>query len=156
MLRDPDRPADPATALTSRLQLRHSRTRTEGSIEASDGDESSVHQPLFKRPSVGIGSTPIQTTLGRDRGIGSLQGLVSDYEHDKLRPYADLIARFAVALEVSADELLGIRASKRKEPAAPASRRVLRRLQQVDKLPKRDQDALLRTIDAFLAARKAG
>jgi transcriptional regulator with XRE-family HTH domain len=88
--------------------------------------------------------------------VGLLQGLVSDYEHDKLRPYADLIARFAVALEVSADELLGIRAPKRKDSAAPASRRVLRRLQQVDKLPKRDQDALLRTIDAFLAARRAG
>jgi len=34
------------------------------------------------------------------------------------------------------------------------NRRLLRRLQQIDGLPKRDQDALLRTIDAFLS--KAG
>ena len=64
--------------------------------------------------------------------------------------------RLAVAVEVTTDELLGLRAAKRKEVAGPGSRRFLRRLQQVDKLPKRDQDALLRTIDAFLAARKAG
>ncbi len=35
------------------------------------------------------------------------------------------------------------------------SRRFLRRLEQLSALPKRDQDALLRTIDAFLAARGA-
>ena len=84
--------------------------------------------------------------------VGLLQGLVSDYERDKLRPHAEIIVRFAVVLEVSADELLGIRPPKR-QAGALANRRFLRRLQQVDKLPKRDQDALLRTIDAFLAAR---
>jgi len=31
------------------------------------------------------------------------------------------------------------------------NRRLLRRLQHLEKLPKRDQAALLRTIDAFLA-----
>jgi len=31
------------------------------------------------------------------------------------------------------------------------SRKVLRRLEQIENLPRRDQDALLRTIDAFLA-----
>jgi len=30
-------------------------------------------------------------------------------------------------------------------------RRLLRRIQQIDNLPKRDQEALLRTIDAFLS-----
>jgi hypothetical protein len=45
--------------------------------------------------------------------------------------------------------------AKSKKPTAAVNRRFLRRLQVVDQLPKRDQDALLRTIDAFLAARKA-
>jgi transcriptional regulator with XRE-family HTH domain len=85
---------------------------------------------------------------------GLIQNLISDYERDKLRPHADIIVRFARALEVSADELLGLRPPKKQ--LASGNRRFLRRLQQVDKLPKRDQDALLRTIDAFLAARKTG
>jgi len=31
------------------------------------------------------------------------------------------------------------------------SRKVLRRLEEIENLPRRDQDALLRTIDAFLS-----
>jgi transcriptional regulator with XRE-family HTH domain len=80
--------------------------------------------------------------------IGIIEALVSDYERDKLRPHADMIIRFATALEVTSDELLGLTPSK--PIGALRSRRFLRRLQHVDRLPKRDQDALLRAIDAFL------
>ena len=82
-----------------------------------------------------------------------IQVLISDYERNKLRPYADVVARFAVALDVSTDELLGTAKPKKLTPTV--NRRFLRRFQAVDQLPKRDQDALLRTIDAFLSARKA-
>ena len=85
--------------------------------------------------------------------IGIIQGLVSDYERGKLRPHPDMLARFANALQVSTDEILGLEPSE-KSPA-PVNRRFLRRLRAIDGLPKRDQEALLRTIDAFLAARKA-
>jgi len=53
-------------------------------------------------------------------------------------------------LGVSADELLGVT----KAPANNGpikNRRLYRQLQNIEKLPKRDQQALLRTIDAFLA-----
>lgn len=80
------------------------------------------------------------------------QPIVSDYERGRLRPHPDMLTRFAAALQISADELLGL--EKSVQPP-PVNRRFLRRLQAVDKLPKRDQEALLRTIDAFLAARKA-
>ena len=83
-----------------------------------------------------------------------IQAVISDYERGKLRPYADIAARFASALEVSTDELLGLETPAKR--AAPLNRRFLRRLQAVDQLPKRDQEALLRTIDAFLSATKAG
>lgn len=86
--------------------------------------------------------------------VGTIQAIVSDYERDKLRPYADVVVRFAVVLGVSTDELLGVHAIKKAKGAA-ANRRFLRRLDSVDALPKRDQDALLRTIDAFLARAKA-
>jgi transcriptional regulator with XRE-family HTH domain len=86
--------------------------------------------------------------------VGIIQALVSDYERSKLRPHADIIIRFALALEVSADELLGLQKTKKKQ--SPKNNRFLRRLQMIDHLPRRDQDALLRTIDAFLVARKTG
>jgi len=86
--------------------------------------------------------------------VGMIQALISDYERGKLRPYADVVARFAQALDVTTDELLGLQAPQKKAPRV--NRRFLRRLQAVDHLPKRDQEALLRTIDAFLAARKTG
>lgn len=40
--------------------------------------------------------------------IGTIQALVSDYERDKLRLNAKMAVRFAIALEVSTDELLGL------------------------------------------------
>jgi len=85
--------------------------------------------------------------------VGLIQALISDYERDKLRPYADVVGRFAEALEVTTDELLGLSASSGKL-TKPLERRITRRLQQISALPKRDQDALLRTIDAFVSARK--
>jgi hypothetical protein len=59
-----------------------------------------------------------------------------------------MIVRLAKALRVSADELLGVQPAS--QSGATVSRRVLRRLQAIDRLLKRDQDALFRTTDAFL------
>ena len=81
------------------------------------------------------------------------QPIVSDYERGRLRPHPDMLTRLASALQVSTDELLGLEQTD--EAPIALNRRFLRRLQAVDRLPKRDQEALLRTIDAFLAARKA-
>ena len=61
--------------------------------------------------------------------------------------------QLAAILGVSADEILGVGASGRGNRAIK-NRRLLRQVQQLEKLPKRDQQALLRTIDAFLS--KAG
>jgi transcriptional regulator with XRE-family HTH domain len=81
--------------------------------------------------------------------IGLIPALVSDYENDKLRLNADMILRFAQVLEVTTDELLQPQSGKRR-PGRKPSRKVLRRLEQIESLPRRKQDALLTTIDAFL------
>lgn len=113
-----------------------------------------------------IDETPGQrlARIRRERGFtqielaektGIVQTLVSDYERGKLRLNADIILRFATALEVSTDALL--------QPARPveskkSSRKMLRRLEQIEALPRAQQTALLRTIDTFLegaAARAA-
>jgi transcriptional regulator with XRE-family HTH domain len=99
--------------------------------------------------------------LRKDRGFTQVelaqkldltQAIVSDYERGRLRPHPGILSRLASALQVSADELLGLRPVQK---AGAYDRRFLRRLQAIAKLPKRDQDALLRTIDAFLGNRKA-
>jgi transcriptional regulator with XRE-family HTH domain len=78
--------------------------------------------------------------------------VISNYERGKLRPYADTVARLAEVLEVSADDLLGLpsRARNKRISTTGLSRRFVRRLQEINSLPKRDQEALIRTIDHFL------
>jgi transcriptional regulator with XRE-family HTH domain len=79
------------------------------------------------------------------------QTLISKYERGDLLMHGELIAQFAAVLGVSADDILGIE-SKRSKPALPAVDKTLaRRLAQLQALPRRDRDALLRTLDAFLA-----
>lgn len=97
--------------------------------------------------------------LRKERGItqkeladmlGVTQPVVSDYEHGELRVHGELIIRLAKILRTSANEILGQEKNGKTETAMK-NRRLQRRLQAIDKLPKRDQEALLRTIDAFLS-----
>lgn len=81
--------------------------------------------------------------------IGIIQALVSDYETGKLRLTAEMVLRFANALEVTTDELLQPAGPK---PSRKPSRKVLRRLERIESLPPRQQSTLLRTIDTFLEA----
>lgn len=85
------------------------------------------------------------------RLLGTSQAVVSDYERGVLRLNGDVIVRLAELLDISADELLGL--SPRKSAGPTRDKRLARRLQAFDSLPKRDRDALTRTIDAFLSAR---
>jgi hypothetical protein len=76
---------------------------------------------------------------------------VSDYERGVLRVQgSELIVKLTKLLDVSADELLGLTPQPRAS-AAVKNRRIVRRLQQLDRLPTCDQQAVLRTLDAFLA-----
>lgn len=78
------------------------------------------------------------------------QPMASDYERGKLRLHGELIIQLSEILGVSADEILGIKATQQPKSAVK-NRRLSHRLQAIDQLPKRDQDALFRTIDAFIS-----
>lgn len=82
--------------------------------------------------------------------LGMTQALVSDYERGKLRLHGALVVAFAKALRVSADEILGLKNTNGFGPFK--DRRFLKRLEKIDKLPRRDRQVLLRTIDTFLKA----
>jgi transcriptional regulator with XRE-family HTH domain len=80
--------------------------------------------------------------------IGTIQTAISEYELDKVRVHSDVLVRLAQAFRVTADELLGLTGLP--EGGTVKNRRLRKRLEEIDRLPKRDQQALLRTIDAFL------
>jgi transcriptional regulator with XRE-family HTH domain len=88
-----------------------------------------------------------QTELADYLGIS--QSNVSLYERGELRLHGDVILKLTKILNVSADELLG--AEPARTDALVKDRRFLRRLAIVDQLPRRDKDALLRILNAFIA-----
>lgn len=81
--------------------------------------------------------------------MGLVQALVSDYERGKLRLSAEMAIRFALALEISTEDLLRPNGSKplRHKP----SRRVLRRMEKIEALPPRRQYFVLKALDALLS-----
>jgi transcriptional regulator with XRE-family HTH domain len=82
--------------------------------------------------------------------VGAVQVVISDYEHGKLRLTAEMALRFASALDVPIQELLHPSKPLSVEAPPKPSRRLLRRMEQIERLPRRKQRALLTTIDAFL------
>jgi transcriptional regulator with XRE-family HTH domain len=81
--------------------------------------------------------------------LGIAQSAISDYERDRLRLHSELIIQLSRILEVSADDLLGI-TDEPLPDESPATKRLMRRIRDFESLSRRDQAALLRTIDAFL------
>ena len=80
--------------------------------------------------------------------VGITQVLVSAYETDRHLFSAEMAVRFAMALDVSLDDLLHPKA--RKPASKQPSLKVQRRIEQIEGLPPYQQRALLTTIDAFL------
>lgn len=100
--------------------------------------------------------------LRKDRGITQVelakalsmpQGMISEYELGKARINGSLLAAFVAALNVSADEILGIRPPGQGQRS---DRRFLRRLDKIERLPKRQKQLLLGTIDAVLKSAALG
>jgi len=77
------------------------------------------------------------------------QEIVSGYERGVVRIHGALIAAFAQTLDVSADEILGIQKGKRSS-GRPKDRRTIQLVNDIDSLPRRERDALLKTISNFV------
>jgi len=90
-----------------------------------------------------------QTELAETLAVS--QPVVSDYENDVIGLDSARIVQLAQVLGVSADEILGLEKATRAASTGIGNRRLYRQLQSIDRLPKRDQEALFRTIDAFLS-----
>ena len=116
----------------------------------------------LKLPPIDLGDETFGQRLARlrkERGftqsklankMGLVQALISEYERDKIRPYHEMVARFAVALDVSTDELIGLNTPKRKH--GTPSLRLQKRMLKIEELPTHQKKILLRTIDTILNA----
>jgi hypothetical protein len=74
--------------------------------------------------------------------------LVSDYEKGKLRLYDQMVARFALALNVSSDEILGLKNGQRE--AAKPSLKIMRRMKALEGLPASKQRTILDSLDLMI------
>jgi len=80
--------------------------------------------------------------------MGLIQALVSAYELGKIRLNAEMVIRFAKALEVSADEILGLKNNGRRKENP--SLRLIRRINRIESLPSARQKTVLKAIDFML------
>jgi len=84
--------------------------------------------------------------------VGIIQVLVSDYEKGKLRLHAEMVVRFARALGIRADELLGLTSDVSKGTATKPDLKIMRRLNRIASLPPKEQKIMLKAIDGWLQA----
>jgi transcriptional regulator with XRE-family HTH domain len=87
------------------------------------------------------------------RRLGVSQPVWSSYERGEFRLHAELLRDIARILDACVDEMIGLRVPKR--VTGPGDPRFLSRLRKLSRLPRKDKEALLRTIDAFLASARA-
>jgi transcriptional regulator with XRE-family HTH domain len=80
--------------------------------------------------------------------VGVTREAIAAYETGRVRLLDDIIIRYATALGVSTDEILGVTSKSTDVPVL--SLRLMKRLQKIERLPAFDQKALLKTIDNAL------
>jgi transcriptional regulator with XRE-family HTH domain len=80
--------------------------------------------------------------------IGIAQPNISDYERGNVRPSLDIFVALLRTLNASADQLLGLEAA----PPQPVlkDKKLLQHVALIEKLPRRDREALLRTIRLYV------
>lgn len=93
-----------------------------------------------------------QAELGK--AVGLSQRMVAYYEAQGGVPSAELLRKFADALDVSTDALLGRTATRRESPEPQINLRLWRRVRRIEELPSHDRKTILKMIDAM--ANQAG
>ena len=92
------------------------------------------------------------TQVSLAEAAGTTQRAISYYETEAGFPPAPAVIDLARALQVSTDELLGVRAPKvERLHDNPETRRLWKRFQLVSQLPERDQKAVIRLINSLVS-----
>jgi len=113
-----------------------------------------------KLPELNLGNETIGQRISRIRkgkgitqkelaaSIGITQGLVSEYEHERIRLYDEMVSRFAIALKCSTDEILGL--DKKSIQKEKPNFRITRSMRRIERLPVDEQNLVLDLLRAFL------
>ncbi|MBK8938278.1 MAG: helix-turn-helix domain-containing protein [Polyangiaceae bacterium] len=96
------------------------------------------------RRAAGLSQTDLQNATGISRRM------IAHYEGRPALPPGHVLAALADGLGTSVDELVGKKPARPSGTKTQASRRLLRRLQQLEKLPLKDKRELLGIIDTYL------
>ncbi len=81
------------------------------------------------------------------KAIGTSQRMIAYYERHSMELPARYLPQMAKTLGVSVDQLLGVESVT---TASPKEGRLLRKLKEVNRLPEKDQKAVIYYIDALL------
>jgi len=108
------------------------------------GSETIGQKIAYHRKRLGL----TQKELGEKIGITRL--LVSNYETGYVRLHDEMVARFALVLNVSTDELLGLKNFRTIDNSM--SLRMARRIKEIESLPEKRKKAILHTIDDLIKA----
>jgi len=92
--------------------------------------------------------------------IDSTQRVISYYETVAESAPSPIIVQLAKALDVSADDLLGLNPPKKPKatatlPQDPETKRLWKKFQQVRSLPEKDQRAVIRLINSLVQTKQA-
>ncbi len=87
--------------------------------------------------------------------LGTSQRVISHYETSAELPPSASIVALARVLQVTADELLGLKSAKPRQES-PQNGRLWKRFQRMASLPERDQRAVLRLINSLAASNGNG
>ena len=80
--------------------------------------------------------------------IGTIQAVISAYEKDKIHLSSEMVARFAKALGVSCDEIIGYKSNGKEHPHI--SLKFIKRIKRLENLPLKKQKIILRILDSLL------
>jgi len=111
-------------------------------LEPRNYDETIGKRIARFRKKQGLTQKELSEKIGIDRT------LIANYEVDRVRIYDDMIARIAIALNISADVLLGVKEVIDKENTQ--SLKIMKRMRRIEKLPSMQQKTILRNIDLSL------
>ena len=87
--------------------------------------------------------------------LGTTQRVISYYETDAELPPSTAIIPLARVLEVSADELLGLRPAQANGNSSVQKQRLWKRFQKMEVLPTKDQRAVIRLINSLAGSSQA-
>ena len=80
--------------------------------------------------------------LGKE--VGTSGAIIGRYERNEITPYVEVAANIANALDVSLDYLVGF------ATAVVKDKKMIYRLELLDKVSKEDKDTILKVVDSLL------